>query len=52
MYGMYMLFYESPTNWEYYAQAQRVCTRPLLGWGRGEVPGDEAICEKETNAIN
>ena len=40
MYGKYTLFYESPTNWGYYAHVQTVCTRPLLG---GEEPGDEAI---------
>ena len=39
MYGKYTLFYESPKNWGYYAHAQTVCTRPLLG---GEGPGDEA----------
>ena len=30
----YTLFYESPENWAYYAHAQTVCTRPLLG-GKG-----------------
>ena len=40
MYGKYTLFYESPKNWGYYAHAQTVCTRPLLGGGEG--PGDEA----------
>ena len=39
MYGKYTLFYESPKNLGYYAHAQTVCTRPLLG---GEGPGDEA----------
>ena len=39
MYGKYMLFYESPKIWGYYAHAQTVCTRPLLGGGG---PGDEA----------
>ena len=39
MYGKYTLFYESPKNWGYYAHAQTVCTRPLLG---GKGPGDEA----------
>ena len=34
MYNKYPLFYESPKNWGYYAHAQTVCTRPLLG-GRG-----------------
>ena len=34
MYGKYMLFYDSPKTWGYYAHAQTVCTRPLLG-GRG-----------------
>ena len=34
MYGKYMLFYESPQNWEYYAHAQ--CAPGLGGaWGRG-----------------
>ena len=31
MYGKYTLFYESPKTWGYYAHAQTVCTRPLLG---------------------
>ena len=39
MYGKYTLFYESPKNWEYYAYAHTVCTRPPGGEGR---PGDEA----------
>ena len=39
MYGKYTLFYESPKNRGYYADAQTVCTRPLLG---EEGPGDEA----------
>ena len=39
MYDKYSLFYESPQNWGYYAHAQTVCTRPLLG---GEGPGDKA----------
>jgi len=44
MYGKYSLFYESPKNWGYYAHAQTVCTKPLLGvgWGGGEGPGDKA----------
>ena len=35
MYGKYTLFYESPKNWGYNVDAQTVCTRPLLGGGRG-----------------
>ena len=38
MYCKYMLFYESPKNGGYFAHAQTVCTRPLLGEG----PGNEA----------
>ena len=51
MYGKYMLlvFYESHKNWEYYAHAQTVCTRPLLG---GEGPGDEAIDVSSIEAHN
>ena len=41
MYGKYMLFYESPKNWGYYAHAQTVRTRPHLG---GEGAGNEANC--------
>jgi len=38
---MYMVFNESPKNWEFYMHAQTVCTRPLLV-GLGGVPWDEA----------
>ena len=55
MYGQYTLFYESPKNWEYYAHAQTVCTRPLLG---SERSGDEAnfvqqskICEVKSCSL-
>ena len=36
----YTLFYKSPKNWDYYAHAQTVCTRPLL---RGEGPGNKLL---------
>ena len=41
MHGKYTLFYESPKNWGYYAHAQTVCARPLLGEGGGEGPEDK-----------
>ena len=56
MYSKYTLFYESPTNWGYYAHVQTVCTRPLLGgggaWGRGYIYTYKSLVSRSTQCIS